>query len=123
MPNAARLTDRVLHDQPHCHVVHGTSPVPHAPVPHQLVVNCAPTVRINNLPAATLASMSEPCTHIGCVPAPPGVVARGSAKVVIDGQPAARLGDAVHHAGCVAPIPSPTGSIVGPCSPNVLIGG
>ncbi len=123
MPNAARMTDRVLHDQPHCHASHGASPVPHAPVPHALATNCAPTVRINRLPAATLSSLSEPCSHVGCAPAPPGVVARGSAKVVIDGQPAARLGDLVHHAGCVAPIPSPTGAIIGPCSPNVLIGG
>jgi uncharacterized Zn-binding protein involved in type VI secretion len=123
MPNAARLTDRVLHDQPHCHAVHGTAPALHPPAPHQLVGNPAPTVRINNLPAATLGSVSEPCSHVGCAPNGPGVVARGSAKVVIDGQPAARVGDLVHHAGCVAPVPSPTGRIVGPGSPNVIVGG
>jgi uncharacterized Zn-binding protein involved in type VI secretion len=123
MPNAARLTDHVRHDQPHCHAVHGTSPCPHPPVPHQLVTNGAPTVRINGLPAATLASTSEPCSKLGCVPSAPGVVARGSARVLFDGRPAARAGDLVHHAGCVAPVPSPTGTILPPCSPNVVIGG
>nr|HEX4313317.1 PAAR domain-containing protein [Kofleriaceae bacterium] len=122
MPNAARLTDRVQHDQPHCHAAHGMSPVAHPPAPHQLVVNGAPSVFINHLPAATLMSQSEPCSHVGCAPNGPGVVARGSAKVLIGNQPAARAGDLVHHAGCVAPIPSPTGTILGPCSPNVLIG-
>jgi uncharacterized Zn-binding protein involved in type VI secretion len=123
MPNAARLTDRVRHDVPHCHAVHGVSPTPHPPLPHQLVGNGAPTVRINNLPAATLASMSEPCCRIGCAPSAPGVVARGSTRVIIDGRPAARVGDLVQHAGCVAPIPSPTGAILAPGSPNVIIGG
>jgi hypothetical protein len=123
MPNAARMTDKVLHDNPHCHTGHTPAPIPHPPMPHQLLMNCAPTVMINNLPAATLMTMTEICSHIGCVPNGPGVVMKGSSKVIICNQPSARMGDLVQHATCVAPIPSPTGKIIPPCSTNVIIGG
>jgi uncharacterized Zn-binding protein involved in type VI secretion len=122
MPNAARMTDKVLHDNPHCHAGH-PDPVPHPPAPHQLLINTAPTVMINNLPAATVMTMTEPCSHIGCVPNGPGIVMKGSATVVICMQPSARMGDMVQHAACVAPIPSPTGKIIPPCSTNVVVGG
>jgi hypothetical protein len=39
------------------------------------------------------------------------------------GRPAARAGDLVSFTSCVAPIPSPTGKILPPCSPTVIIGG
>ncbi|HLY57512.1 MAG TPA: PAAR domain-containing protein, partial [Stellaceae bacterium] len=48
---------------------------------------------------------------------------KGSATVTIGGVPAARLGDMTQHASCVAPIPSPTGQIMPPCCPTVMIGG
>lgn len=122
MPNAARMTDKVLHDNPHCHISH-PPPIPHPPAPHQILINCAPTVMINNLQAATLMSVTEICSHIGCVPNGPSFISKASSKVMICNQPAARLGDVATHPACVGPIPSPTGKIIPPCSTNVVIGG
>jgi uncharacterized Zn-binding protein involved in type VI secretion len=78
---------------------------------------------INNLPAAVLTSMTKPCMLASCVPAGPGMVGKGSGTVLIGGLPAARANDLVLFPSCVAPIPSPTGKILPPCSPNVMIGG
>ena len=54
---------------------------------------------------------------------PPDVIAKGSATVKIGFLPAARMGDMVAFAGCVAPIPAPVGKILPPCATNVDIGG
>ena len=59
----------------------------------------------------------------GCVPAGPGMIAMGSATVLIGNMPAARVGDQTVHTSCVAPIPSPTGMILPPGEPTVMIGG
>ena len=128
MPNEARITDQVMHDGPHCHApIHPPAPVPtplpHPPRPLALIGNGVPTVLINGLPAAVVSSMSEPCLLPSCIPAGPGIIAMGSTTVLIGGRPAARVGDLVNHASCVAPIPSPTGKILPPGSPNVIIGG
>lgn len=124
MPPAARLSDKVLHDIPHCHApMHPNVPVPHPPQPFAIVMATAPTVMINNLPAATLTSQTVPCMLAPCVPNGPGIVNKGSATVVICSQPSARLGDMVQWPGCVAPIGSPTGKIIPPCSTNVIVGG
>lgn len=123
---AARLTDLVLQNSPHCHApIH--PPVPPTPVPHPpmplMLVKGLPTVLIGCLPAARLLDMTQPCMLVPCVPAGPGLVLKGSVKVLIGSLPAARLLDKTLHPSCVAPIPSPMGQIVGPCAPNVLIGG
>jgi len=128
MPPAARLTDNVLHDSPHCHApIHPAAPVPtpvpHPPIPHPIVAAIVPSVLINNLPAAVVTSITKICTMPSCVPAGPGIVAKGSSSVITGGLPAARLGDMVNWPTCVGPIPSPTGKIIPPCSPNVIIGG
>ena len=128
MPPAARQTDLVMHDSPHCHApIHPPAPVPtpmpHPCVPHPLTMACWPTVMINGLPAATVASMTNVCMEVSCVPAGPGLVAKGSSTVLIHGLPAARMGDMVAFASCVAPIPSPTAKILPPCSPTVIHGG
>jgi uncharacterized Zn-binding protein involved in type VI secretion len=47
----------------------------------------------------------------------------GSATVMINSLPAARVGDISMHASCVAPIPMPTGKILPPGCPTVMIGG
>jgi uncharacterized Zn-binding protein involved in type VI secretion len=47
----------------------------------------------------------------------------GSTTVMIGGRPAARVGDLVQFTTCVAPIPSPTGRILPPGDPTVIIGG
>ena len=128
MPPAARFTDKVMHDSPHCHApIHPAAPVPtpvpHPPIPIDIILKCVPTVLINNLMAAVVTSMTKPCMMPSCVPAGPGLVAKGSATVMIGFLPAARMGDMVAFASCVAPIPSPTGKIIPPCSPDVIVGG
>jgi uncharacterized Zn-binding protein involved in type VI secretion len=91
---AARLGDLVLQDGPHCHApIHPAAPV------------------------------TAPCSLPSCVPAGPGMIALGSGTVLIGGLPAARMGDMTAHTSCVAPIPMPTGKVLPPCCPNVLIGG
>jgi uncharacterized Zn-binding protein involved in type VI secretion len=71
----------------------------------------------------TATSVSVICSLASCVPNGPGIVAKGSATVFHGGLPAARQDDLTAHAGCVAPIPSPTGKIIAPCSTTVIIGG
>ena len=128
MPNAARMSDNVLHDNPHCHApIHPPAPVPtpvaHPGLPLQIVGACSPKVMINKLMAAVVGSMSAPCMLPSCVPNGPGIISMGSKKVMFGGLPAARAGDMVAFAACVAPIPSPTGKVLPPCSPTVIIGG
>ncbi len=128
MPPAARFNDEVLHDVPHCHApIHPATPTPtpapHPPVPLKIVLAVIPTVLINKLPAAVVNSMTQPCLLPSCVPAGPGFVLKGSMSVFTGGLPAARLNDIVNFPSCVAPIPSPFGKIIPPCSPNVIIGG
>ena len=87
------------------------------------IIAGAPTVLIGGAPAARATDMSTPCLLPGCVPAGPGMIAKGSATVLIGGMPAARVGDMTSHVSCVAPIPGPTGKILPPGCPTVMIGG
>jgi uncharacterized Zn-binding protein involved in type VI secretion len=124
---AARLGDMVLQDSPHCHApIHPPAPVP-TPVPHPplplTIIKGAATVLIGGQPAARLTDTTTPCTLPGCVPNGPGMIALGSATVLIENLPAARVGDMTAHTGCVAPIPGPTGKVLPPGCPTVLIGG
>lgn len=125
---AARMTDLVLQDAPHCHApIHPPAPVP-TPVPHPalplpILTPCCPTVLIGNMPAARATDTTKICTLIPCVPAGPGIIAKGSATVMIGNMPAARAGDLTSHPTCVAPIPSPVGKILPPCCVSVMIGG
>ena len=128
MPAAARAySDKMKQDAPHCHApIHPAAPTP-TPVAHPAmpltITQGAPTVNINGMPAVRVGDMSAPCMLTGCVPGGPGVVARGSMTVKICGMAAARANDMTSHTSCVAPIPSPVGKIMGPCSNNVNIGG
>ena len=124
---AARMTDLVIQDSPHCHApIHPPAPVP-TPVPHPplplSIVKGQSNVLIGGMPAARVTDMTQPCVLPSCVPAGPGIIAVGSATVMIGFLPAARMGDMTSHASCVAPIPAPTGKIMPPCCPTVLIGG
>jgi hypothetical protein len=74
------------------------------------------------MPAARMTDMSGPCTLPSCVPAGPGVILMGSLTVLIGSMCAARINDPTLHASCVAPIPSPTGMVMPPGCPTVLIG-
>ena len=124
---AARMGDQVIQSGPHCHApIHPAAPVP-TPVPHPPlplnIVKGAATVLIGGQPAARITDMTAPCMLPGCVPNGPGMIAKGSATVLIENMPAARVGDMTSHPGCVAPIPAPTGTILPPGCPTVLIGG
>lgn len=124
---AARMGDQVLQDGPHCHApIHPPAPVPTA-VPHPplplAIIKGLPTVLIGNQPAARVSDMTTPCALPSCVPAGPGLIAMGSATVLIGSLPAARVNDMTAHASCVAPIPMPTGKVLPPGCPTVLIGG
>lgn len=118
----------MLHDVPHCHApIHPPAPVPtpapHPPLPLPIITNTVFTVKIAGMPAAVVGSMTQPCSLPSCVPAGPGLIGMGSTTVKIGGRPAARVGDLVNFASCVAPIPSPTGKILPPGAPTVIIGG
>ena len=122
------MTDQMKQDSPHCHApIHPPAPTPtpvaHPALPLPIMLVTIPTVLINTLPAAVVGSTSTPCTTPPCVPAGPGIVSMGSTSVFHMGLPAARAGDMTAHATCVAPIPSPTGTIQKPCSNDVDIGG
>ncbi len=95
MPPAARVTD--MHA---CPMTSG--PVPHVGGP--ILPPGAPTVLIAFLPAATVTTMA---TCVG----PPDMIVRGSAGVMINFLPAARLGDQTVHGGVI---------VMG--APNVIIG-
>ena len=108
MPPAARLTD--MHTCP-MQTPAFPSPIPHVggpPIPHvggPIVGPGAPNVLIGNMPAAVVGDM---CVCVG----PPDTIVKGSATVMINGRPAARMGDTTAHGG----------SIVAGC-PTVMIGG
>lgn len=124
---AARLTDKVLQDGPHCHApIHPAAPVPtpsaHPPMP-LVIIKGQPNVLIGGMPAARLTDTTAPCTLPACVPGGPGMIVLGSFTVLIGKLPAARVGDMTVHASCVAPIPMPTGKVIPPGCPKVLIGG
>lgn len=125
--NAARMGDTILQDAPHCHApIHPAAPTP-TPAPHPAmpltIIKGQPNVLIGNQPAARATDMSQPCMLAACVPGGPGMIAKGSATVLIGGLPAARVLDMTSHPACVAPIPSPTGKILPPGCPTVMIGG
>ena len=128
MPNAARNGDNIKQHGPHCHAaIHPPAPVP-TPMAHpaqnmRIISQTSATVFINKQQAATLSSQTVPCAMGSCVPAGPGIIANGSLTVLIEGKPAARVGDMTAHSSCVAPIPSLIGSVQPPGSPNVFIGG
>lgn len=124
---AARMTDMIKQDAPHCHApIHPAAPVP-TPAPHPAlplaIIKGQPTVLIGNMPAARATDTSAPCMLGGCVPGGPGMIAKGSMTVLIGSLPAARVNDMTAHASCVAPIPSPVGKVMPPGCPTVLIGG
>lgn len=123
---AARLGDLVQNDMPHCHApIHPPALVP-TPLPHpvlpQTLIKGLPTVLIGNQPAARVSDTTTPCIPVGCIPGGPGMVTLGSFTVLIGSLPAARVGDMTLHPTCVAPLPGPTGKILPPGCPTVLIG-
>ena len=96
MPPAARVGD--MHT---CPMVTGT--VPHVGGP--ILPPGIPTVLMGGMPAATVGNPAV-CTG------PPDSIVKGSATVLIQGRPAARLGDSTAHGGVI---------VAG--APTVMIGG
>jgi len=96
---AARIMD--MHVCPM--VTPGVPPVPHVGGP--IIGPGVPTVLIGKMPAAVLGDM---CTCVG----PPATILLGSVTVLIQGRPAARMGDPTAHGGVIT---------IG--YPTVLIGG
>lgn len=124
---AARMGDKVLQSGPHCHAaIHPPAPTPtpapHPPLPLAIITGAA-TVVIGGQQAARISDQTQLCMLPTCVPNGPGLIAIGSGTVLIENLPAARVGDMTSHSGCVAPIPAPTGKILPPGCPTVLIGG
>jgi uncharacterized Zn-binding protein involved in type VI secretion len=99
MPPAARITD--MHTCPM--LTPGVPPIPHVGGP--ILPPGVPTVLIGNLPAAVMGAQ---CMCVG----PPDVILKGSATVLIQGRPAARMGDSTAHGGTI---------VAG--FPTVMIGG
>jgi uncharacterized Zn-binding protein involved in type VI secretion len=98
------------------------TPVPHPPLP-LAIVKGQPNVLIGGAPAARSTDITAPCMLPSCVPAGPGMISVASTTVLVGSLPAARMGDMTLHASCVAPIPMPTGKVLPPCCPTVMIGG
>jgi uncharacterized Zn-binding protein involved in type VI secretion len=124
---AARVTDKVLQDGPHCHApMHPAAlvptPAPHPPMPLPIITG-SPNVTIGGQPAARVTDQTQPCNIPSCIPGGPGIIGKGSTTVLINKLAAARLLDTTTHALCVGPIPGPTGMITGPGCPTVTIGG
>jgi uncharacterized Zn-binding protein involved in type VI secretion len=100
------------------------TPLPH-PYNGTIVSSCSTNVLIGGMPAATLGSTSS-ATHVpqgGRFQIPPtgqGTVMKGSATVLINNKPAARMGDTVMT--CNDPAPAPTSTIM-KGEATVLIGG
>ena len=125
MPPAACVGDQVLQEGPHCHGPHPPSgnPIPHPPLPLAIMPPGSPTVKIGGKPAARSTDQTKICTLPGCVPGGPGMIAKGSSTVKINNLDAARIGDMTSHTACTAPVPAPTGKILPPGCPTVIIGG
>ena len=73
MSFAARMTDLILQDNPHCHApIHPAAPTPtlsaHPAMPLAIIKGQA-NVLIGKLPAARVTDVSAPCVLAGCVPA------------------------------------------------------
>lgn len=86
---AARLSDMHL-----CPMMSPTVP----PVPHvggPILPSCSLDVLIGTLPAARVGDM---CQCVG----PPDTIIQGAMRVLINGRPAARMGDATAHGGKIA---------------------
>ena len=121
----AVLGDNAMHDAPHCHApIHPPAPTPtpapHPPIPLSLIGPGCPTVLAGGKPVLVLNDQTIPCMVPPCVPGGPGMIVATS-TVMAGGKPVAKLNDVVTFASCVAPIPSPTGKVIGPGCPTVIV--
>jgi uncharacterized Zn-binding protein involved in type VI secretion len=125
-PAAARVGDMTKQDTPaHCHTAHGPAgPIPHPALPLKISGPGVSTVEIGGKTAAVQTDQTDACKLPGDPPAGPGIIMKGSMSVLIGMKPAARVGDMVSHPSCAAAIPpAPTGKILPPGCPTVIING
>ncbi len=129
---AAKQGDQVIAVDIHIVMVPSPSgPVP-TPLPHpfsgMLDGNLSQNVNVMGMPAATAGSTAD--NQPPHLPTPPGTafqipptnkatIIKGSGTVMINGKPAARLGDTVQT--CADPAPNTSGQLM--ASSTVLIGG
>ena len=129
---AARSGDQVVATDTHIVMVPSASGAVPTPLPHpfsgSLTSGLSSDVMIDGLPAAIVGSIAQnspphiptaPGTAFQIPPTNQGTVMMGSSAVLINGQPAARLGDTVQT--CNDPAPLPVGQIV-KGSGTVMIG-
>ncbi|HSV65913.1 MAG TPA: PAAR domain-containing protein [Mycobacteriales bacterium] len=130
MPPAAKMGDKVIGTDTHIIMV----PTPGGPVPTPtpmpfngtITSGCSTNVLIGGQPAAVVGSiaMNTP-PHIpagGPFQVPPtnqGTIIKGSATVLINNKPAARMGDTANT--CNDPAPAPVGTVQ--AAGTVMIGG
>ncbi len=123
--------DLVMQTPPvHCHQPHPMGPAPPVPIPAPVVPPLkmasplSKKVKIGGKPAVRVSDKTKADSLVPCVKAKggPGEVALGSFTVKIEGKLAARILDMTKHMSCVAPIPAPTGKILGPGVATVMIG-
>lgn len=130
MPPAARLGDLIQAVDIHTVMIPTPGGPAPTPLPHPflapITLNCSTNVLIGGAPAATVTSKAI-MVHVpqgGPFQVPPtgiGEVIMGSTTVLINGKPAARMGDTCNT--CQDGGPAPLGRILPPCAVNVLIGG
>lgn len=94
MPKAARVTD--------AHICPRVDPGPKPHVGGPVLGPGVPSVIVGGMPQAVVG---DKCFCIG----PPDKITKGSKSVIIDGKPAARMGDGTAHGGKIT---SGCGSVV-----------
>jgi uncharacterized Zn-binding protein involved in type VI secretion len=123
---AARQNDPVTGTDIHVLLTPPPTPTP-LPFVGFLISALSPDVLVNGLPAATVTSIAQnmpphvapPGTSFSRPPTNLGTVISGSATVLVNNKPFARLGDTVLT--CNDPVDAPT-SRVAAGSPDVLVG-
>jgi uncharacterized Zn-binding protein involved in type VI secretion len=117
---AAKQGDQITAVDMHIILVPAVVPVP-TPIPHPFMgiigANLSSNVRVMGMPAATVGSTADnmpPHIPIGGPFAKPptnkGTIISGSARVMINGKPAARAGDTALT--CNDPVDMPVGTVV-----------
>ncbi len=129
---AAKQGDQVTAVDTHIVLVPSAGgPVP-TPLPHPFAgvidANTSANVKITGLPAASVGSMASntpphlptpPGTAFQIPPTNKGIIIKGSSTVMVNGKPAARMGDRAQT--CADPVPNMAAQVV--AAGTVMIGG
>ena len=66
---------------------------------------CSTNTKVDKKAVARAGDKAKPCMLPGCVPAGPGMIAKGSQTVKVNNMPMARANDMTSHPACAAPDP------------------